>query len=186
MEKIHVCPWWLGYFLAHPLRKLRQDPVKILSPYVKKGMIVADVGCGMGFFSIPMTDMVGNKGHVHCVDMQQKMLASLQKRARRAGVTERVTPHLCTEKSLSIDMLAGKVDFVLAFAMVHEAPDKNRLFTEFSTAMKKGSLLLIAEPKNHITQNKVAEYIEEAGRAGLRCVEKPLIPLSHTLLLRKK
>ena len=46
-----VCPWWLGYFLASPIRQwLGQDPIKILSPYVREGMIVLEPGPGMGFF----------------------------------------------------------------------------------------------------------------------------------------
>ena len=44
----HICPWWLGYFLVSPLRKLMQNPGSILTPYVKRGMQVMDVGSGMG------------------------------------------------------------------------------------------------------------------------------------------
>jgi len=40
----HVCPVWVGYLLASPLRKLLQNPDKILAPYVKPGMTVLDVG----------------------------------------------------------------------------------------------------------------------------------------------
>ena len=32
-----VCPWWLGYLLASPLRRLMQDPVEVLAPYVREG-----------------------------------------------------------------------------------------------------------------------------------------------------
>jgi cyclopropane fatty-acyl-phospholipid synthase-like methyltransferase len=36
----------------------------MLGPYVKPGMTVLDVGCGMGFFSIGMARMVGDEGRV--------------------------------------------------------------------------------------------------------------------------
>jgi len=40
-----VCPWWIGYLLANPLRRwLGQDPAKILSPYVREGMTVLEPG----------------------------------------------------------------------------------------------------------------------------------------------
>jgi len=40
-------------------------------------MTVLDIGCGMGFFSIPLAPMVGPNGKVIWVDMQEKMLQLL-------------------------------------------------------------------------------------------------------------
>ena len=53
-----VCPWWGGYFIDNPLRRLLHDPEKILRPYATPGMTVMDIGCGMGFFSIAMAKIV--------------------------------------------------------------------------------------------------------------------------------
>ena len=45
----HVCPWWAAWFtINNPLRRLAHNPQRILSPYLKPGMTVLDVGCGMG------------------------------------------------------------------------------------------------------------------------------------------
>jgi len=49
-----VCPWWLGYLLASPLRRLLQDPAAIVGPYVREGMTVLEPGPGMGFFTLAM------------------------------------------------------------------------------------------------------------------------------------
>jgi len=49
-----VCPWWLGYLLACPLRRLSQDPGRILAPYVRGGMAVLEPGPGMGFFTLKL------------------------------------------------------------------------------------------------------------------------------------
>ena len=86
----HVCPWWVGYLLISPIRRWLQDPDKILSPYISEGMTVLDVGPGMGFFTIPAARMVGNSGRVIAVDLQEKMLKSLVKRAEKAGVAGRI------------------------------------------------------------------------------------------------
>jgi hypothetical protein len=43
-----VCPWWLGYLLASPLRRLQYEPANILAPYVREGMTVLEYGPGMG------------------------------------------------------------------------------------------------------------------------------------------
>jgi ubiquinone/menaquinone biosynthesis C-methylase UbiE len=82
-------------------------------------MTAMDIGCGMGFCSIAMARMVGNEGKVISVDLQQKMLDVLLKRARKAGVAERIETHRCEADSLGVDTA---VDFVLAFMMVHEVP----------------------------------------------------------------
>lgn len=46
-----ICPWWLGYVLASPLRRWIQDPAAIIGPYVREGMTVLEPGPGMGFFT---------------------------------------------------------------------------------------------------------------------------------------
>ena len=79
-----VCPWWLGYLLASPIRKLIQDPDRILSPYVKPGMVALDVGSAMGFFTLPLARIVGSTGHVIAIDLQEKMIKSLRRRATRS------------------------------------------------------------------------------------------------------
>ena len=57
----HICPWWVGYLLANPLRRIFENPDKLLAPFVCNGMTVIDYGCGMGFFTIPLARLVGPK-----------------------------------------------------------------------------------------------------------------------------
>jgi tRNA G46 methylase TrmB len=85
MDK-HVCPWYLGYLLASPLRRLFLNPEKILSTYVKEGMAVLEVGPGMGFFTLRLAKLVGETGQIICVDVQEKMLKNLRKRVDNAGL----------------------------------------------------------------------------------------------------
>ena len=86
----HVCPVWVGYLLASPIRRLFHNPQQLLEDYVQPGMTVLDVGCAMGFFSIPMAKWVGPRGRVLCVDVQEKMLRSLKKRAQKNGLLDRI------------------------------------------------------------------------------------------------
>src|SRR5512141_824472 len=125
-----ICPWWLGYALVNPLRKLFQDPASILAPHVAEGMTVLEPGPGMGFFTLELARRVGPKGRVAAVDIQPKMLAVLERRAAKAGLGERVEVRLAPADSLGVADLAGKVDFVLAFAMVHEMPSASAFFRE--------------------------------------------------------
>lgn len=53
----------MGYLLASRLRRwMEGDPTQILSPYVREGMTVLEPGPGMGFFTIPMARLVGERG----------------------------------------------------------------------------------------------------------------------------
>ena len=181
----HVCPVWVGYLLSSPLRKLSQNPQKILSPHVKPGMTVVDIGCAMGFFSIPMAWMVGNKGRVVCVDIQEKMLHSLKKRAIKAGVDEFMVYRLCANGSFELADFDQGVDFILASAVAHEVPDPARLFTETCCALKPGGRLLLSEPASHVSQQQFKDTVEQARACGYRVIDRLRISRSHAVLLER-
>lgn len=180
-----VCPWWIGYLLACPIRKLSQDPRKILAPYVREGMTVFEPGPGMGFFTMELARMVGPSGRVIVVDFQPKMLDRLRRRAAKAGVIERVMIRLAQPESMGVEELAGQVDFALAFAVVHEIPSEERFFSETARLLKPGGSLLLAEPTGHVEAGKFQGQLASAAAAGLVVEERPKIPHSHAALLRR-
>jgi len=175
-----VCPWWLAYTFDNPVRRLIHKPQKILGNYVKEGMTVMDLGCGMGHFSIGMAGLVGSTGKVIAVDLQQKMLDIMSRRSRRAGLDDRIIPHLCRADAIDID---ESVDFILAFWMVHEVPDQNQFFNQLKSLLAAKGKILIAEPKMHVTAEGLKRTLDIAQTCGLQCIEKPAISFSHTALL---
>lgn len=181
-----VFPFWVGYLLASPLRKLFQNPEKILSPYVKAGMTVLDIGCALGFFSLPLARMVGKEGKVVCVDIQKKMLRSLHKRVLKAGVADRIITRICDRNSLGLNEFDNKIDFALAFAVVHEVPDVPAFFGELSKAVKSGGRCLVAEPKGRVSLEKFEATLSIADDKGFLVVAKPKIVRSHAALLTKQ
>jgi ubiquinone/menaquinone biosynthesis C-methylase UbiE len=184
MEK-HVCPWWMGYFLMSPLRRIHNDPVKIINPYVRDGMKVLEVGPGMGFFSIPIARGVGKSGRLYCVDVQEKMLRSLRRRAQKSGVAEIIETRLCPESSLQISDLAGKIDFILAFAVVHEVPSQDNLFVELYSVLKKDGSVLVAEPKKRVKEEDYNNSLAIARNSGFRIKDTPIISKNYSALLIK-
>ena len=141
-----VCPWWLGYLLASPLRRWFDNPTRLLAPYVRDGMTVLEPGPGMGFFTLELARLVGPSGRVVAPEIQPRMIAGLKRRAARAELADRVEARNASRDSLGVDDLAGKVDFALAYAVVHEIPDTARFFKETAAALKPGGRLLLAEP----------------------------------------
>lgn len=182
MEK-HVCPWWLAYTFDNPLRRIFHDPKKIFAPYLNEGMTAIDLGCGMGYFSIGMAKIVGKTGKIISVDIQQKMLDTLQRRAEGAGVVNRITTFLCDEKNIGVN---EKVDFALAFWMVHETPDESNFLKQVHSILNASGKLLLAEPKMHVTSAEFKKTLAIAQESGFKLIDVPKIYFSHTAVLEKQ
>lgn len=185
VRKTFVCPWWLGYMLLIPFRRLSQDPEEILTPFVREGMTVLEVGPGMGYFTLTLARLVGTSGKVVCVDVQEKMLSALQKRATKAGLEKRISPVRAEGDSLRIEAYANRVDFAIAFAVVHEVPDQARLFEQIGQSLKCGALLLFSEPTGHVTPEEFRKSVEIARSNGFEEASTLHIKRSLTALLRK-
>jgi ubiquinone/menaquinone biosynthesis C-methylase UbiE len=181
----HVCPFWVGYVLLSPVRKLVTNPDRILKPYVKSGMTVLDAGTAMGFFSLPLARLVGESGLVVCIDLQERMIASLKKRAVKAGLAARMELRVCTAESLAIDDLKGRIDFALAIAVVHEVPDPRRFLSGIFDALKKGGSLLFSEPAGHVTRDGFSSSLSLARAVGFEIQNTRKIFRSHSALLTK-
>lgn len=177
-----VCPWWLCYGFDNPLRRLFHDPDRLLGPYVKSGMTVVDIGCGMGYFTIGLARLTGPKGKVIAVDLQQRMLDALERRSRKARVADRIVLHRCRKEGLGIE---DSADFALAFWMAHEVPDKPRFFGEILALLKPQGRLLLVEPKVHVTQRNLERTVAVCRETGFRVLEEPPVALSRAFLLEK-
>jgi ubiquinone/menaquinone biosynthesis C-methylase UbiE len=181
-----VCPVWVGYFLASPIRKLYQNPKKILGPYVREGMKILDIGCAMGFFSLPLAEMVGCNGRVICVDIQEKMIRSLEKRAQKAGLSDRIETRLCKNNSLGLDDFKGEIDFALASAVVHEVSDASGFFSEIQKTIKPTGKFLVVEPKGRVSKKDFETTVSIAEQNGFEVIDSPQIGRSRIVLLGKK
>ena len=175
-----VCPWWCCFTFDNPLRKLIHGPARMLEPFVKRGMDVLDVGCGMGYFSLGMAELVGADGTVTAADLQPEMLAGLARRARRRGLYERIRFQRCGAESIGV---SGPVDFALAFWMVHEVPDQRRFLAEIRSMLAPSGRLLLVEPRFHVTARDFRATLEKAREAGLTVVNSPAIAFSRAALL---
>ena len=180
-----VCPWWLGYFLASPLRRWLEDPGKILGPYVQEGMTVLEPGPGMGFFTTELARKVGPNGRVVAVDLQPRMLDGLRDRLQKAGLADRVDARLASADSLGIGNIAVQADFILAYAVVHEMPSSRAFFDQAAAAAKPGARLLLVEPKGHVTPEEFEGELQDAAKAGFVLSTRPNLPRGRAALLQK-
>jgi ubiquinone/menaquinone biosynthesis C-methylase UbiE len=133
-----------------------------------------------------MARSVGETGRVVCVDLQAKMIEGLVRRSKKAGLLNRIDARVSQKNSLMLNDIAGKIDFVLAFAVIHEVPDKERLLSEIQNTMKEEGKLLIAEPKAHVSKIDFDRTIFIARSVGFEVINDLVIRRSYAMLLARR
>jgi ubiquinone/menaquinone biosynthesis C-methylase UbiE len=175
-----VCPAEISGSLDNSLRRLFQNPLKILKPYIRQGMTVIDLGCGPGFFTPDIAKLVTGSGKVIAADLQEKMLEKVTRKIKGTQSEKIIEIHKCQEDRIGVTQ---KVDFVLAFWMIHEVPDQKKLFAELKSVLKPGGIIYIIEPKFHVSGKAFEEMIGIIGSAGLEVSERPKVFMSRAALI---
>lgn len=182
-KRPYVCPTELACSLDNLLRRAVHNPRKILEPYISKNMTVLDLGCGPGYFTTELARLVGEEGRVIAADLQQGMLEKTIRKIRGTALEGRVKIRKCQDDTIGV---SEKVDFVLAFWMVHEVPYQQRLFGELKSILKPNGRIWIIEPKIHVTKRSFIKMITYCESAGFEITEKPKVCLSRTVILSIK
>ena len=175
----HTCPWWFGYTFDNPLRRFIHRPESILREFVSPGDTAVDIGCGLGYFSIALAELVGPTGHVAAFDIQTQMVERAQRRAARRDLAKRIQFQVCRPDSIGFD---GEADFVLAFWMLHEVSDPEQFLAEVRSFLRPSGHLMIAEPRLHVAKTRFSAAIQQAERSGFRVAEGPKIRLSRSIV----
>lgn len=175
----HTCPWWLGYSFDNPLRRFVHDPRSILGSLVEPDETALDIGCGLGYFSLALAELVGVKGRVVAVDIQPQMVFRARRRAERRGLAERIEFRVCGPDRLGVP---GPIDFALAFWVLHEVADPEWLLGEVRSALRPGGRLLIIEPRGHVSGARFAAMAEQARAQGFGVSEKSGVRLSRAVI----
>jgi ubiquinone/menaquinone biosynthesis C-methylase UbiE len=148
-------------------------------------MTVLEPGPGMGFFTLELARRVGPTGRVIAVDVQPKMIKGLKRRAATANLAERIDGRVTRPDSMQLDGLNSRIDFVLAFAVVHEMPEAAVFFAEAAATMKPEARMLLAEPRGQVSEAEFNAELQMAKRAGLEVEARPPIRRTRTGLLQK-
>jgi ubiquinone/menaquinone biosynthesis C-methylase UbiE len=162
------------------------DPATIVGPHVSEGMTVLEPGPGMRFFTLEMASRVGPSGRVIAIDVQPKMVEGLVRRAQKAGFAGRIEARQPKGDHIGIEDYLGKVDFALAFAMVHEVAKPRVLLADIYGALKVKGRLLFAEPVGHVRSEEYQATLALAKEVGFWLESRPMIRRSQATVLVKE
>jgi ubiquinone/menaquinone biosynthesis C-methylase UbiE len=130
-------PW-----LIRESRQREEDCTTMLAELgVKPGMTICDMGCGNGFYSLKLAEMVGPEGKVLAVDIQPEMLRLLQARADEAGIDniEKILGDIDDPK-----LEPGTVDLILCVDVYHEFSHPEEMLSHMRKSLKpEGQLVLV-------------------------------------------
>jgi len=127
-------------------RKIWQDPNEILKAVdPKPDWVAADLGCGSGYFTVPLSRMVRK---VYGIDVQKEMLAFLEQKIERQKI-ENIEPML--SKPDEIPLENNSVDLLISVNTLHEFGDREKMIRKMRRVVKKGGRLLIVDFKKEDT-----------------------------------
>jgi ubiquinone/menaquinone biosynthesis C-methylase UbiE len=178
----HICPAEHAGWLTSPVRKLFNNPLRVLNGLVAEGQLAIDLGCGPGFLTLPLAEMVGQTGSVIAVDVQQEMLDKLRIRAEKAGLLSRIRFHHSSPEGPGI---LGPADFAVAFWMLHEVGDKAVFLRQVRDSLREGGQFLLVEPRGHVSKAQFDAAVELVNGTGLTPIARPRVGFSRAALFRR-
>lgn len=123
------------------------DPDKIVAQVgLKKGDVVADLGCGSGFYTLPACKIVGESGKVHAVDLVEGKLQTTASQARDKGYRNLLVHKGDLDKPLK-DPAKLSCDVVIMGNIIHQITELDHLMKNAYSLLKTGGKLLVIEWK---------------------------------------
>ncbi|MCP8303959.1 MAG: methyltransferase domain-containing protein [archaeon] len=146
MKKSHVFDPKNIDVLEREERKIWQDPEEILGVVeIKPDFVAADLGCGSGFFTVPLSQKVKK---VYGIDIQREMLEFLEQKIRRLKIRN-IEPLLSKENE--IPLKDESLDLLVSINTLHEFDEKERMAEEMRRVLRRYGKLLIVDFKKEDT-----------------------------------
>jgi ubiquinone/menaquinone biosynthesis C-methylase UbiE len=158
--------------LDSPWRRIALPPQEtLISLGLTAEVDFADIGCGIGYFTIPAASIIKPTQVIYAIDPSTEMLAEAQKRAIEAGIQ-----HIKFVNSTPLDFKIpnSSVDFALVANVFHEITDKESFIRQVKAILKPDGKLAVIEwnhqimdvgpPKNHrISEDETDRWMQEGG-----------------------
>ena len=176
-------------WLTRPERIEEEQPDRMLDALgIRPGMVVADIGAGVGYHALKIAPRVGPAGRVYATDIQQEMLQMLRASLRERRI-ENVVPVLSGDAKTGLP--PGAIDLALMVDVYHELSEPERFLEALKLALKPRGRLVLVEfrgedpdvPIKEEHKMTAAQVIRELGAAGFALVERhEFLPWQHILI----
>ncbi len=170
---------WVAGLLGQERTDLERPDALLEAIGLRRGDVVADVGCGPGFFTLPAARIVGKEGHVHAIDTEAAMLELIEERVEEQGL-DNVTAILTMGEQAPLP--DGSCDAVICGLVLHhlDVAHRARMAAELARLCKPGGAVLAVEwtpregesRRDRMAPEETASLLEGAG---LRVVETRLL-----------
>ncbi|WP_333887263.1 class I SAM-dependent methyltransferase [Clostridium sp.] len=124
-------------------RKLLPPEETLIKLGLQQGDTVADIGCGIGYFSIPACEIVGERGKIFAIDILPEMLQEVEINKKKHNLVCNIETILTTENSLKLE--DNTISFALISNVLHEASDREKLLSEIKRILSYRGRLAIVE-----------------------------------------
>ncbi len=160
--------------LEDPERRRWMPPEQALAGLeLGSGQVLADIGCGPGYFTVPAARMVGAAGRVYAIDISLDMLMRIGQQKFNEGLSQVET---VLSKETNIPLADGVADAVLLSNVLHEAEDPAALLAEALRLTRPGGRLLVVDWRKEPTpmgppveeRLEPEQVVELAERVGWR------------------
>ncbi len=161
------------HHLLNSERQAHWNPPRFLARFgLRPGQTVLDLGCGPGFWTLPLAELVGETGQVWAMDASQELLDALAARNPPPQV------RLARAELPAIDVPDASVDLAWVAFVFHEVEPPERLASELRRVLRPGARVAVLEwrpdaesdqgpPRAHrLTPEQVMAWLRAAGFAA--------------------
>ena len=141
--------------------RFRDTRAELLTNGLEAGKVVLDFGCGVGSYTIPAAQIVGDEGLVYALDMQPLAIRAVERRAQEADLSN-VRTILSNGDTALPD---GSVDVVLLYDVLHSVPEKKALLAELCRVLKPGGHLLVKP--DHMSRDELLDKVYAGNSLSL-------------------
>ncbi len=129
--------------LDNPNRRKKLPPKQtLLNLGLSNGDIIADIGCGIGYFSIPASEIVGDSGKVFAIDISKAMLDVLKNKISDNQITN---ISLIQSKEYNFGLAENSVNVAFMCNILHEIDDKDKFINEIKNILMTNGKVAIIE-----------------------------------------
>jgi ubiquinone/menaquinone biosynthesis C-methylase UbiE len=122
------------------------DPSIIISQLgISPGIVAADFGCGSGYFTLPLAQLIGEEGVVHALDILPQALETVESKAKMMNLNNVVITRVNLEKIGGSKLPDAGVDWIILKDMLFQNQQKEVILQEIHRVLRPTGKAFVAE-----------------------------------------